>query len=254
MIRLKTEEQIDGIRKSCKMLSAMYRELIPFVKPGVETKELDKWAQDWIRHAGGKPACLGYGSKKNPFPAALCISINNTVIHGIPSARKIAEGDLVSIDCCIELDGFISDQAVTVEAGKVSQAAHALNKVTRECLYKGIEAVKPGDRLLQIARAVSAHAQSFGYGVVYQYCGHGVGLAMHEDPSVPNVPHGSNPRMMAGMVIAIEPMINLGLGDVELLDDDWTVVTADDTLSAHWEHTVAIFKDHAEILTDDVKG
>ncbi|MDR2192857.1 MAG: type I methionyl aminopeptidase [Treponema sp.] len=254
MIRLKTIEQIDGIRTSCKMLSAMYRELIPLVKPGVETRDLDAWARNWIRRAGGKPACLGYGPKKNPFPATLCISINNTVIHGIPSARKIAGGDLVSLDCGIELDGFVSDQAITIEAGKVSPTAHNLNKVTRECLYKGIEAVKPGDRLLQIARAVSAHAQSFGYGVVHQYCGHGVGLALHEDPSVPNTPRGSNPRMMAGMVIAIEPMITLGSGDVELLDDDWTVVTADDMLSAHWEHTIAIFKDHAEVLTDAVEG
>ncbi|MDR2447876.1 MAG: type I methionyl aminopeptidase [Treponema sp.] len=252
MIRLKTEKQIDGIRKSCKMLSAMYREIIPLVKPGIETKELDKWAQNWIRRAGGKPAFLGYGPKKNPFPAALCISINNTVIHGIPSGRKIADGDLVSLDCGIDLDGFISDQAITIEAGKVSQAARNLNKVTRECLYKGIEAVKSGDRLLQIARAVSGHAKSFGYGVVYQYCGHGVGLSLHEDPSVPNTPYGSNPRMMAGMVIAIEPMINAGAGDVELLDDGWTVLTADDTLSAHWEHTVAIFHDHTEILTDDI--
>jgi methionyl aminopeptidase len=253
MIRLKTEKQIDGIRKSCKMLSAMYEELIPLVKPGVETKELDKWAQNWIRRAGGKPAFLGYGAKINPFPAALCISINNEVIHGIPSKRKIADGDLVSIDGGIDLDGFISDQAFTVEAGKVSPAAHNLNKATRDCLYKGIEAVKHGDRLLQIARAVSAYAESFGYGVVHQYCGHGVGLALHEDPSVPNTPRGSNPRMMAGMVIAIEPMINLGTGDVELLDDDWTVVTGDGKLSAHWEHTVAIYKDHTEILTDNLE-
>jgi methionyl aminopeptidase len=234
------------------MLSAMYRELIPFVKPGIETKELDKWARDWIRRAGGKPAFLGVGPKKNPFPAALCVSINNTVIHGIPSGRKIADGDLVSLDCGIDLDGFISDQAITIEAGKVSQAARKLNKVTWECLHKGIEAVKSGDRLLQIARAVSGHANLFGYGVVYQYCGHGVGLALHEDPSVPNTPCGSNPRMMAGMVIAIEPMINAGAGEVALLDDGWTVVTADDTLSAHWEHTIAIFPDHAETLTDDI--
>ncbi|MDR0375359.1 MAG: type I methionyl aminopeptidase [Treponema sp.] len=252
MIRLKTKEQIDGIRESCKMLSAMYREIIPFVKPGIETKELDKWARNWIQRAGGQPAFLGYGPPKNPFPAGLCISINNTVIHGIPSRRKIADGDLVSLDCGINLGGFISDQAITIEAGKVSQTARNLNKVTRECLHKGIQAVKAGDRLLQIARAVSGHAKSFGYGVVYQYCGHGVGLSLHEDPSVPNTPCGSNPRMMAGMVIAIEPMINAGAGDVELLDDEWTVVTADDTLSAHWEHTIAIFPDHAEILTDDI--
>ncbi|MDR0730487.1 MAG: type I methionyl aminopeptidase, partial [Treponema sp.] len=172
---------------------------------------------------------------------------------GIPSRRKIAEGDLVSLDCGIELEGYISDQAVTVEAGKVAPDIHALNTVTRECLYKGIAAARAGDRLLQIARAVSGHAKTGNYGVVHQFCGHGVGLELHEDPQVPNYPHGPNPRIFAGMVIAIEPMINLGTGDVEILDDDWTVVTGDDKVSAHWEHTVAIFGDHTEILTDPLE-
>ena len=250
MIRLKNEKQIDGIRKSCKMLSAMYRDLIPLVKPGVETIELDRWVRSWIKQAGGKPVFLGYGPPKNPFPAAICISINNEVIHGIPSKRKIHNGDLVGLDCGIDLGGFISDQAVSVEAGKVSPEVHNLNITTRECLYKGIAAMKAGDRLLQIARAVETHAKSRGYGVVHEYCGHGVGFALHEDPQVPNYPHGPNPRMNNGMVFAIEPMINMGTGDVELLDDDWTVVTADDQVSAHWEHTVAIFNNTVEILTD----
>jgi methionyl aminopeptidase len=250
MIRLKNEKQINGIRESCKVLSAMFRELIPKVKPGIETIELDRWAQNWIKKAGGKPAFLGYGPKDNPFPGALCISINNEVIHGIPARRKVAEGDLVSLDSGIDLGGFISDQAVTVEAGKVSGTARKLNLATRECLYKGIAAAKAGDRLLQIARAVEAHAKSYGYGVVRQFCGHGVGFSVHEDPSVPNTPHGPNPRMTGGLVIAIEPMINLGAGDVEILEDGWTVVTADDAISAHWEHTLAIFPDHTEILTE----
>ncbi|MDR0554443.1 MAG: type I methionyl aminopeptidase [Treponema sp.] len=254
MIRLKNEKQIDGIRRSCKMLSAMYRELIPLVKPGVETMELDRWARLWIKKAGGRPAFLGYGPKNTPFPAALCISINNEVIHGIPSRRKIASGDLVSVDSGIELDGFISDQAVTVEAGKVSEAARKLNRVTLECLHKGIGAVKAGDRLLQIARAVHGHAVPHGYGVVRQFCGHGVGFEVHEDPQVPNYPHGPNLRMGNGLVIAIEPMINLGTGEVEILEDAWTVVTADDSLSAHWEHTVAIVGDHAEVLTDPLES
>jgi methionyl aminopeptidase len=230
----------------------MYRELIPKVAPGVETIELDRWVRNWIKKAGGKPSFLGYGPKGNPFPGALCISINNEVIHGIPSRRKIANGDLVSLDCGIDLGGFISDQAVTVEAGKVSEAAHALNLITRECLYKGIAAAKAGDRLLQIARAVESHAKAHGYGVVHKFCGHGVGFEVHEDPAVPNTPKGPNPRMSNGLVIAIEPMINLGTGDVEILEDDWTVVTADDRLSAHWEHTLAIFSDHTEVLTDKI--
>ncbi|MDR2618502.1 MAG: type I methionyl aminopeptidase [Treponema sp.] len=252
MIRLKNEKQIDGIRKSCKLLSAMYRELLPLVKSGVETIELDRWVHNWIKKAGGKPAFLGYGPRKNPFPGSICISINDEVIHGIPSKRKIAEGDLVSLDCGIDLDGYISDQAVTVEAGKVSPAAHKLNIVTRECLYAGIKAARAGDRLLQIARAVQGHALAQGYGVVHQFCGHGVGLEVHEDPQVVNVPHGPNPRMTGGMVLALEPMINLGTGDVEILEDGWTVVTADRKLSAHWEHTIALFPDHTEILSDPI--
>ncbi|MCL2270026.1 MAG: type I methionyl aminopeptidase [Treponema sp.] len=250
MIRLKTEKQIDEIRKSCKMLSAMYRELIPLVKPGVETIELDRWVQNWIKRAGGKPVFLGYGPSKNPFPAAICISINDEVIHGIPSKRIIHNGDLVGLDCGIELGGYISDQAVSIEAGRVNNEVHNLNIITRECLYRAIAAIKPKERLLQIARAVENHAMSKGYGVVHDYCGHGVGFALHEDPQVPNYPHGPNPRMGNGMVFAIEPMINMGTGDVELKKDGWTVVTADSKPSSHWEHTVAIIRDTVEILTD----
>jgi methionyl aminopeptidase len=234
------------------MLVSMYKEMIPQVKPGVETIELDRWAQRWIKMCGGKPAFLGYGPRKNPFPAALCISINEQVIHGIPSKRKICEGDLVSIDSGIDLGGYISDKSVTIEAGKVSAAFHKLNAVTRECLYKGIEAAKAGDRLFTIGRAVEARASAEGYGIVHQFCGHGVGLEVHEEPSISNCPSGGpNPRLREGMVLAIEPMINLGTGEVEILADDWTVVTADGKASAHWEHTIAIFSDHTEILTED---
>jgi methionyl aminopeptidase len=252
MIRLKNEKQIDGIRKSCKMLSAMFRELIPLVKPGVETLEIDQWVRAWIKSSGGRPVFLGVGSKKNPFPAAICISINDEVIHGIPSRRKVANGDLVSLDCGINLDGYVSDQAVTLEAGRVSHEAHRLNAVTRECLYAGIRAARAGDRLLQIARAVHGHAVEAGFGVVHQFCGHGVGFELHEDPQVSNTPKGPNPRLTGGMVLALEPMINAGTGDVEVLEDGWTVVTADNRLSAHWEHTIAIFADHTELLTEPV--
>jgi methionyl aminopeptidase len=234
------------------MLSTMYKELLPLITPGIETLELDNWAQNWIKKAGGKPAFLGVGSKENPFPASLCISINNEVIHGIPSRRKIADGDLVSIDGGIDLGGFISDQAFTMEVGKVGEGAHKLNAVTRECLKRGVAAAKDGNRLLQIARAVSGYAEAFGFGVVYQYSGHGVGLGLHEDPSVPNVPHGPNPRMTSGFVIAIEPMINSGSPTVNVASNGWTVLTSDNSLSAHWEHTVAIFRDRTETLTDEI--
>ncbi|MDR1788102.1 MAG: type I methionyl aminopeptidase [Treponema sp.] len=252
MIRLKNETQIEGIRTSCKALSAMLRELLPLVKPGVNVLDLDHWAREWIRKIGGKPAFLGYGPRENPFPGALCVSINEQVIHGVPRRRVIKEGDLVGVDSGINLGGFISDQALTVEAGRVSAAAHKLNVVTRDCLYAAIAAVKPGDRLLQIARAVEGIARPRGYGIVEHYGGHGVGFAIHEDPIVSNVARGANPRMQAGMVLAIEPMINMGTSEVELLEDGWTVVTADGKLSAHWEHTVAIFHDHAELLTERV--
>jgi methionyl aminopeptidase len=252
MIRLKNEKQIDGIRKSCKMLSAMYRELVPFVVPGIATIEIDHWARSWIKKAGGKPAFLGVGGGDNPYPAAICVSVNDEVIHGIPSKRKIADGDLVSLDCGIDLDGFISDQALTVEAGSVSVYARNLNRATAACLGRAVAAVKAGDRLLQVSRAIEGFSKEAGYGVVSRYCGHGVGFSLHEDPQVPNTPHGPNPRMNNGLVIAVEPMVNQGRGDVELLEDGWTVVTADGSLSAHWEHTVAICGGKTEVLTDDL--
>ena len=254
MIRLKNDKQIEGIRKSCRMLSAMYRELIPLVKQGVQTMDIDKWVQKWIKNAGGHPAFLGEGTAQNPYPAAICISINDEVIHGIPSRRKIAEGDIVSLDCGIILDGYYSDQAITLEIGKVSSEAHRLNSVTRECLYAGIKAARAGDRLLSIARAVYAHAVKAGFGVVHQFRGHGVGLELHEEPQISNIPKGPNPRLRGGMILAIEPMINAGTGDVDILDDGWTVVTSDEKLSAHWEHTIAIFPDRTELLTEPVCG
>jgi methionyl aminopeptidase len=253
MIRLKNEKQINGIRASCKMLSAMYRELIPLVKPGIQTIDIDVWVQNWIKKAGGRPVFLGYCPRKKPYPAGICISINEEVIHGIPSKRRIREGDLVSLDCGIELGGYISDQAVSIEAGKVPDKVKKLNRVTCESLYKAIAAAKAGDRLLQIARAVEGHVKPFGYGIVRDYSGHGVGMELHEDPHVPNTPHGANPKMNNGMVFAIEPMINIGTGKVLVLEDEWTVVTADKKVSAHWEHTVAIFGGKTEILTDPLE-
>jgi methionyl aminopeptidase len=207
-----------------------------------------------MKKAGGKPVFLGYKVRKETFPAAICISINEEIIHGIPSKRRIYDGDLVSLDCGINLDGFISDQAISIEAGKMSKDVQKLNTVTRECLYKGIEAVKAGERLLQISRAVERHAKTYGYGIVKEFCGHGVGLELHEDPQVPNYPHGPNPKMANGIVIAIEPMINTGTGDIEILDDGWTIVTADKKVSAHWEHTIAVFNGQTEVLTEPLES
>lgn len=249
MIRLKNERQIAGIRESCHLLAQLYNELIPIVKngAGMSTRDIDDICVEFIKKHGGVPAWYA-----EDFDGAACISINEEVIHGIPSRkRKIHNGDLVSLDIGIDLNGYISDSATTVPVGKVSDEAEKLMKVTKECLAAGIAACKVGNRIRDIGIAVSNIAEANGYGVVYDFCGHGVGLEVHEDPSVPNLPmSGANPRIQAGMVLAIEPMINLGVPEVNELSDGWTIVTADGKISCHEEHTVAVFPDHTEVLTD----
>ena len=247
MIRLKNDKQIEGIRKSCHLLADMFNFVIPKVKAGMSTKELDDLCKHFIVSHGGKPAWY-----KEDFPGAACISINEEVIHGIPSKKKIIQdGDLVSLDVGIDLGGYISDSSHTVLVGNVKPELKKLDDVTLQCLQAGIAACKPGNRIGDIARAVQDIAEKHGYGIVSEYCGHGVGLDVHDDPSIPNTLDAldSNPRIQAGMVLAIEPMINLGTADVKVLKDGWTVVTADGKPSAHEEHTVAVFRDHTEILT-----
>lgn len=246
MIRIKNEAQIAGIRKSCALLSELFSLLRPMVVPGVTTGELDRAARAFIESRGGKPSFLGYYD----YPASLCVSVNEEVIHGIPGPRAIEAGDLVGIDCGIDLGGFFSDAAMSVAVPPVAPGTERLARVTRECLDLAIAAVRPGARVHDISKAVFAHAKGAGFGVVRQYCGHGVGLAVHEDPQVPNyVGHGPNPRLSPGMVLAIEPMINAGGDAVIDLDDGWTVVTADRSLSAHFEHTVLVTATGAEVLT-----
>lgn len=249
MIRLKNDDQIAAIRKSCHELADLFNEIIPRVKPGVSTKEIDDWCVDFIRKHGGKPAWHSEG-----FPGAACISINEQVIHGVPSKKVfVKDGDLVSLDIGINLNGYISDSTHTVMVGNVAKEHQKLVRVTRECLAAGIQACVRGNRISDISNAVYdiAYKQN-GYGVVYEYCGHGVGLDVHEDPSIANCPsRGPNPRIQSGMVLAIEPMINEGTADVDLEDgSDWTVISADRSWSCHEEHTVAVFPDHTEILTD----
>lgn len=225
----------------------MFNFVIPKVKAGMSTKELDDLCKHFIVSHGGKPAWY-----KEDFPGATCISVNEEVIHGIPSKKKIIQdGDLVSLDVGIDLGGYISDSSHTILVGNVKPELKKLDDVTLQCLQAGIAACKPGNRIGDIARAVQDIAEKHGYGIVYEYCGHGVGLDVHEDPSIPNTLDAldSNPRIQAGMVLAIEPMINLGTADVKVLKDGWTVVTADGKPSAHEEHTVAVFRDHTEILT-----
>lgn len=246
MIRLKNAEQLAGIRRSCSLLSELFKVLVPATREGVTTADLDDLTRSFIVSHGGKPAFLGYDG----YPASICVSVNEEVIHGIPGKRRLKEGDVVGLDCGIDLGGYFSDAAITVPVGRVSKEAGDLLRVTRECLDRALAAVKPGARIHDISRAVYGYAVAHGYGVVRQYCGHGVGFANHEDPQIPNyVSPGPNPRIVPGMVLAIEPMINLGTGDVRLLDDDWTVVTLDGKISAHYEHTVAVLPDGIEVLT-----
>ncbi len=228
------------------MLSLLYEALKPMVKPGVTPKELDAFAYDFIKRNGGKPAFLGYEG----YPATLCVSVNEVVIHGIPNDRPLEEGDIVGIDSGIDLDGYFSDAAMTLPVGAIRKEAQRLLDVTRECLNLALEQVRPHARISDISRAVFSHATKNGFKVVRQYCGHGVGLGIHEDPQIPNyVSPGPNPRLVPGMVLAIEPMINVGTSDVRLLDDEWTVVTMDGSLSAHFEHTVLVTDSGCEVLT-----
>lgn len=249
MIQLKTPEQIDGIRRSCKLLASLLDTLDGVIKPGMSTFELNAYCHDFIIKHKGRPAFLHY----NGFPASACISLNEEVIHGIPSKKRIiGQGDLVSVDLGIVLDGYVSDSARTFIAGGTDdEQKKKLVRVTRECLDKGIAAIRPGGRVHDISQAVYKHANANGFGVVRVYCGHGVGLALHEDPEVPNYvnPLSANPRLRPGMTLAIEPMINMGTKNVYELEDGWTVVTADEKPSAHFEHTVAITEKGVEILT-----
>lgn len=246
MIRLKNEAEINKIKDSGNILYETLVGLKKLVAPGITTKELDTFAKDFIQKRGGQPAFLGY----HGFPGSLCASVNNEVIHGIPGKRVLKEGDIIGLDLGVIYRGYVSDSAITLPVGKISKEAEELIKVTRECLSKAIEQAVYGKRIKDIAIAVYTHASRHGYGVVREYCGHGVGHEIHEEPQVSNYPgKGPNPRLRPGMVFAIEPMINIGDHRIDHLEDEWTVVTADHSLSAHFEHTVAIFEDKTEILT-----
>jgi methionyl aminopeptidase len=246
MVRLKSEKEIDGIRKSCQLLSRLLKELRNIVSEGITTKEIDAFVRTRSRELGAKPAFLNYEG----YPAAICTSPNDTVIHGIPNKRKLKRGDIISLDCGLNYGGFFSDAAFTLAIGEVSAENKLLMKVTRECLELAVGKAVCGSRVSDISRAVHEHAKRHNFGVVREFCGHGVGFEPHEDPQIPNyISHGPSPRLKPGMVIAIEPMINAGKDAIEILEDDWTVVTADGKCSAHFEHTLAIFADHTEVLT-----
>lgn len=246
MIRLKNPVEIDRIRRASEILSEALTGLEPMAQEGVSTGELDRFARDLIRRRGAEPAFLGYMN----YPASLCVSVNEEVIHGIPGKRRLRAGDIISLDLGVNLDGYYSDAAVTLAVGAVSSERARLIAVTRACLEQGVAAAVAGNRISDISAAIYEHARESSMEVVRQYCGHGVGFAQHEEPQIPNyVSSGPNPRLKPGMVLALEPMINLGGWEVEVLEDRWTVVTSDRKDSAHFEHTIAIHKDRTEVLT-----
>lgn len=246
-VEVKNAEELATMRRAGAVVADILVHLQGLVKPGLTTGEIDKIAREELKKRGAKPAFLNY----HGFPGVICVSINHEVVHGIPSAqRALKEGDIVGLDFGCVIDRFYADSAITVGVGKISPEAEALVRVTRESLEKGIAAVKAGARIGDVGAAVQRHAEAAGYGVVREFVGHGIGRALHEEPPVPNYGKpGTGPRLKAGMTIAIEPMVNMGGPEVETLADGWTAVTKDRKLSAHFEHTVAVTEQGAEILT-----
>jgi methionyl aminopeptidase len=229
-----------------QLVGRILAELRDVVAPGVTTADIDALAEQRVREAGAEPAFKGY----HGYPATVCASVNQQVVHGIPSSKALLEGDILSIDMGAKLDGFFGDCAVTVPVGRVNADAATLLKVTEEALFHGIDAVKPGARISDIGAAVQQHVEAHGFSVVREFVGHGIGTALHEEPQIANYgPSGRGPRLSEGMVLAIEPMVNVGKPGVKVLSDGWTAVTRDGSLSAHFEHTVVVTQDGCEILT-----
>jgi methionyl aminopeptidase len=245
-ISIKTAPELEKMRAAGGLVGRLLVELSKRVKPGVSTRELDVFSKGFIESQGGVPAFLGY----HGYPASICASVNEVVVHGIPSDKVLVEGDIIGIDVGAVLDGFVGDAARTFAVGAVSEEATRLMKVTRECLNVGIAAARHNGHVQDIGAAVQAHAEAAGYSVVRDFVGHGIGRAMHEDPQVPNYGRrGLGPKLKAGMTLAIEPMINVGTHAVDVLSDGWTVMTRDRRLSAHFEDTVIITAGEPEIIT-----
>ena len=246
MITIKSEREIELMREAGKMVSMTHQYLKNFIKPGITTKELDRLAEEYIRKMGGVPTCKGYEG----FPATLCTSVNDTVVHGIPDNYKLKDGDIITIDMVIGYKGYQGGAAWTYAVGNISDDKKYLMEHTEKALYEGVKQVKPGNHIGDISAAVESYANKHNLGVVKELCGHGIGREMHEDPEVPNYgTAGTGPKLREGMVICIEPMLNLGTADIYILDDDWTIKTDDGMPAAHYEHTILVTKDGYEILT-----
>tara|TARA_B100001250_G_scaffold91150_1_gene75801 strand:+ start:4501 stop:5274 length:774 start_codon:yes stop_codon:yes gene_type:complete len=246
MIHYKTEEDIDLIRESSLLVAKTHAEIAGLIKPGISTLALDAIAEEFIRDNGGTPAFKGY----NGFPNTLCVSPNDQVVHGIPDNKALEDGGILSVDCGVLMNGYYGDSAFTYEVGEVDDEIRLLLKVTKDSLYKGIEMAIAGNRIGDIGYAVQQYAESFGYGVVRELVGHGVGKNLHESPEVPNYGEkGDGILLKEGLVIAIEPMINMGKKGVMQHNDGWTITTIDNKPSAHFEHTVVVREGKAEVLS-----
>lgn len=246
MIILKSERDLEAMRPACAVAGVVLNDVAAFVRPGLTTKEVDEFAASRMKEYGAKSAFLGY----RKYPCQICISVNEQVVHGLAGPRVLRFGDIVSLDVGVIYNGFIGDTAKTVAVGGCGLAAQKLMDVTEKALHEGISQAVPGKRVVDISRAVQNYVEANGYSVVREFVGHGVGRSMHEEPQVPNYVDGkSSPKLRPGMTLAIEPMVNAGLPAIKILNDDWTVVTQDGSLSAHFEHTVLITEAEAEILT-----
>jgi len=247
VIVCKSPREIEQMRRANALVAEVLAELAGMVKPGVTTAELDAAAERLVRAAGAEPAFKGYRG----YPATLCASVNDEVVHGIPGDRALSEGDIISLDMGVKIDGFYGDSAVTVPVGTVTDEVKRLLSVTQESLQKGIAQVRLGGRVSDIGHAIQEHVEAAGFSVVREFVGHGIGAQLHEEPQIANYGEpGRGPRLAEGMVLAIEPMVNMGKPAVKVLRDGWTAVTRDGSLSAHFEHTVAVTKDGPLVLTE----
>jgi len=246
MIIYKSEREILAIKRSCQIVAKILSELETMIKPGIQTKDLNEFAEKRTREMGAVPAFKGYRG----YPASLCTSINEEIVHGIPSSRTLRNGDIISLDFGVIKEGFYGDAAITYPVGDITSRAARLVTTVKEAFDKGFEQIKEGNRLSDISHAVQTHVEGQGFSVIRSFVGHGIGLSLHEEPQIPNFgPPGRGPKLKPGIVLAVEPMICIGDWEVEILSDNWTAVTKDRSLSAHYEHTVALTQEGALILS-----
>jgi methionyl aminopeptidase len=249
-IELKSPEEIDRMSRASKIVAEVLQALRGRVRPGVTTEDLDRFAEHFILERGGIPAFKGYQVRDRVYHHTLCTSINDAVVHGIPSGRTVKEGDIIGLDIGVIVDGYYGDAAITVPVGEISEPTQRLVQVTEEALYKGIEQAIVGNRISDISHAVQKHAEANSFSVVTEFVGHGIGRRLHEEPQIPNYGEpGKGPRLKAGMTLAIEPMVNMGRPETRCLSDGWTAVTQDGSVSAHFEHTIAVTDTGPRILT-----